>query len=89
MANTCECGGNHPEGANYYVSIVRDGAQQRTGLLAGPFKKHGEALALVDRARDEACKVDGYAWFYSFGTLAMPATYTNPGVLNARLGVEV
>lgn len=88
MASTvCQCGAEHPAGAHYYVSVVDAG---RTGLLAGPFATHGEALALVGRAREEAKKVTGgWSHFYSFGTVAMANEYTKPGLLNERLGVEV
>lgn len=72
---------------DYYVSIVRDG---RKGLLAGPFATHTEALALVNKARIEACDVDPRAWFDLFGTCSLPRDMANPmGVLNNRLSVNV
>ena len=53
----CGCGETHHEGANYYVSVVRDtakGPHSDYRLLAGPFPTHEEALAWVDRARELA-----------------------------------
>jgi hypothetical protein len=73
------------EPGNYYVSIIRDG---RVGLLAGPFRKHADALAMVDQARTEAEKADPRAAFDSFGTVRLADDYTKPGVLNARLGLS-
>ena len=71
---------------DYYVSIVRD---KRRGLLAGPFATHTEALAAVDKARNEACDVDPRAWWDLFGTCSLPRDLANPmGVLNTRLGVS-
>jgi len=81
----CRCPERHHQLANYYVS-VRDGT--RWGLLLGPFGEHDEALAWVDRVRAEAYKVDLKAAFYGFGTTAMSATYTKPGLLNDRLWKE-
>lgn len=71
---------------DYYVSIVRD---RRTGLLAGPFATHTEALATVSAAREEACNVDPRAWWDAFGTCSLPRDLANPnGTLNQRLGVQ-
>lgn len=71
---------------DYYVSIVRD---RRTGLLAGPFATHTEALATVPAAREEAQDVDPWAAFDLFGTCSLPRDLANPmGTLNQRLGVS-
>ena len=83
--DSCRCRFN-PPGTNYYVSTV-DGS--RFALLAGPFVAHAEACKWVDRARDEACRVDPRAWFYSFGTTAMRPEYSKPGKLNERLGLKI
>lgn len=80
----CPCRFN-PPGTNYYTSAI-DGS--RYALLAGPFETHPEACDWVDRARDEACRVDPRAWFYAFGTTAMKPTYRKPGILNDRLGLQ-
>lgn len=64
------CGGVHPEGHVFYVS-VRDG--QRTGFLLGPYGDHGTALANVERGRKLACDANDRAWFYSYGTASLPA----------------
>ena len=70
---------------DYYVSIVR---HKRRGLLAGPFATHTEALAAVDKARNEACEVDQWAWFDLFGTCSLPRDLANPmGTLNQRIGI--
>jgi len=53
---------------HFYVSVV-DG--KRTGLLAGPFATHQEALDLVDDAKEKAIEADPFAGFYAYGTLSM------------------
>jgi hypothetical protein len=77
---TCTCGATHHEGANYYVSVV-DGPQ--SNLLAGPYKTHAEALAMVEPTRTLANELVPHSHFYSFGTVAMNQVYTKPGKLNA------
>lgn len=80
----CDCGDNHPEGANYYVSVV-DGP--KVGLLAGPFADHQQALDLVKTVRVLAEKIDPWSHFYSLGTLAMKSEYQEPGRLNRLLSL--
>lgn len=74
----------------FYVSVLdqygNDGSS-RLGLLAGPFSTHEEALALVDKARDVACRVDGRAHWYAVGTVKMKDGLRD-GVLNKLLGLE-
>lgn len=90
----CTCGETHHDGANYYVSVVRDtakGPHSDYRLLAGPFTDHAEALAWVDRARELALaryNPDGRAHWYAYGTVAMAAGYTKPGMLNDQLGLD-
>lgn len=70
---------------NYYVSI-KDG--QKFGLLAGPFKKHAEALAMVDKAKAMALELNpAQAVWAAYGTVRMKDGYTKPGVLNEKLGI--
>lgn len=69
----------------YYVTMARDGVG--VARLAGPFDTHNEALAHVDRAREEAEKADPRASFDSFGTAGVESDNHKPGVLNARLGI--
>ena len=71
---------------NYYVSI-KDG--QKFGLLAGPFKTHAEAIAMVGQASAMAKEVDPWAAFASFGTVKMADSYMKPGVLNDKLGLKI
>jgi hypothetical protein len=74
---------------DYYVSLRRaDPAGTRTALLAGPFATHTEALAMVDRAKDEAERADPRAFWDAHGTCSLPRDVGNPfGKLNQRLGV--
>ena len=82
--DSCSCRFN-PPGTNYYVSTI-DGS--RFALLAGPFDNHAEACGWIDRARDEACRLDPRAWFYAFGTTAMTPEYRKPGILNDLLKLD-
>lgn len=70
----------------YYVTMARDGVG--VARLAGPFDTHDEALAHVDRAREEAEKADPRAAFDSFGTAGVESDNHRPGVLNERLGIR-
>lgn len=81
----CECGERllHEHGASFYAS-VRDG--KRTGLLAGPFSTHAEALNWVEPARQMADKINPRAWFYGYGTLAVYSRAA--GRLNDLLGIR-
>ena len=85
MDETCNCGGQHHEGANYYVSVV-DGPQ--FNLLAGPYKTHAEALAMLRPTQDLANKLVPQSWFYGFGTVAMKPECTRPGKLNDKLAEQ-
>lgn len=85
----CSCGVEHLTPMNYYVT-VRDGDNaNRMGLLAGPFKTHDEALAMVEPASKAA--IDNNAWnhFHSYGTSGLPLTHATPGLFNAKLGLGV
>lgn len=53
-------------GRAFYVS-VRSGS--RTGILAGPYATHVEALAAGKATRALAEKADRFSAFYAFGTL--------------------
>jgi hypothetical protein len=69
----------------YYTSI-RNGP--RHGFLAGPFRTHTEALALVDDARYVAHRVNPLqVAFAGFGTCS--GEFFTPGVINDLLGVEI
>lgn len=72
------------EPRDYFVSIRRD---SRSGLLAGPFATHSEALFRLDDAKRMACKLDPWADFDAFGTMSLPSPSGRVGVLNDRLGV--
>lgn len=69
----------------FYVTIAREG--KGVSKLAGPFDTHDEAKAHVQRARDEAYKVDPRSAFDAFGTAGIEADEHKPGVLNERLGI--
>jgi hypothetical protein len=71
----------------YYVSAIKG---PRKALAVGPFRRHGDALALVDRvrrwARDNVSDVDHFrtAWGTAHHRTAHP-----PGRLNEAFGVTV
>lgn len=72
----------------FYVTMIREpGPRQKVAKLAGPFDRHEDALAHVDRARDVAIEVDPYSHFDAFGTAGVTADEHRPGVLNSRLGL--
>jgi hypothetical protein len=80
----CECE-SHPEGANFYVSIV-DGP--RFNVLAGPYETHAEALRHVPAVSGWAERVNPrVAAFASFGTVAMEHSFTRPGLANQHMNV--
>jgi hypothetical protein len=56
-----------PDPGRAFYASVRNGS--RTGLLAGPYATHGEALAALPQAHDRVLAADPFAWFYAFGTL--------------------
>ena len=82
----CPCGEEffHAHGSGFYVSVQDAG---KTGLLAGPFTTHAEALRHVEDVREAAYKADSRAHFYAFGTLAIKDGERKPGILNKRLGL--
>lgn len=59
----------------YYVTVIRNvrgsRAARRVGWLAGPFARHEDALALVERARRLANRLDPWTEFDAFGTSSM------------------
>lgn len=68
------------------LALVMSGAV--LGLLAGPFRTHVESLDWVDRAKEEAYRMDPRSVFYAFGTTAMRPEYRKPGKLNDLLGLK-
>ena len=77
----CSCGEQflHEHGQNFYVSVI-DG--RKTGLLAGPFTTHAEALRLLPDTKAIAQEVDYKSAFYAFGTVSMKIPYCKSGILN-------
>lgn len=75
----------HTEPRDYYVSLQRG---SRTALLAGPFKTHTEAIAMVEPATKLANDLDLWSWFDAYGTCSLPRYPWNPrDKLNSQLGV--
>lgn len=68
---------------SYYVT-VKDG--DRTGFLAGPFRTHGAARAMIHTVALETGQVDSKAAWYEYGTAHVKVPTRRPGLLNARLG---
>ena len=64
----------------YYCTAQEQGGtpdHQRTAWLAGPFKRHAEALQTLPRARDLACKhyaAQGADWL-AYGTARIAPDY--------------
>lgn len=93
-AVTCPCGERHHLGARYYVSVFKSpelGPKGPTVLAAGPYLTHPEALAVVDVVRRIVLERydDGWAWFYAYGTVAMPHDFTRPGKLNDEVRAAI
>lgn len=71
---------------DYYVTMIRG---TRVAWLLGPFPTHAEALALVNRARSMASKIDPRSDFDAFGTSSLPRFESGRrGVLNKMLADE-
>lgn len=72
----------------YYVTVQDHG---RSGFLAGPFLKHGDALAMLPAVKKAARKVDPMAAFYAFGTAHVKTRpmvdKIGPGRLNTQVGL--
>lgn len=76
--------GNWTDVPCFYVTVVDAG---RVGYLAGPFRTHEAALAIVDKVRDMAVAADGYAHFYAYGTAKRPNGYLE-GLFNSKLRTD-
>jgi hypothetical protein len=76
--------GNWTDEPCYYVS-VQDGPKY--GLLAGPFRTHQEALALVDVTKQEAFKANDRAVFFAYGTCKAP-NGRREGLLNRQVSKQ-
>lgn len=85
-ADGCPCGGEHSEGAVYFVSVRRNETDWVPVL--GPYGTHPEALALVDKGRELTERVDPRAHWYAFGTVALPGDTKRVGLLNDALATE-
>jgi hypothetical protein len=71
----------------YYVTMIREGNPRQVARLAGPFDRHEDALAHVERARSMANEVDPRSAFDAFGTAGVESDEHRPGVLNGKLGI--
>jgi hypothetical protein len=72
---------------SYYVSVV---AGPRYRLLAGPYDRHADAIAAVDRAAALAKEIDPGAIWYAYGTCRIPPGHPTPaGILNGRMGIRL
>lgn len=63
----------------FYVSVFDGG--RFLGLLSGPYTRHRDAVALVDRARKLAEAIDPRAFWWSVGTVRMRPEFTGQGAL--------
>lgn len=74
-----------PRPGAYYVS-VRDG--RSVGLIAGPFRRHKQALAFVNLVRAYVIEHYPFSVFYAFGTARRPDNLPRfAGTLNDELGI--
>lgn len=65
----------------YYVSMISHNGEN-VWLLSGPYDKHSEALAEVDKAQKLAQEHDRNMIWSKFGTMRMDPDYSAPGILN-------
>lgn len=94
-SDVCTCGGEHAEGAVYFVSAVR-GQTDNTGtrpagvaFLLGPYASHSYALSMVETGRALAHKANPYqAMGIAVGTVAWNGAEPPTGVLNNSLAAE-
>jgi hypothetical protein len=64
----------------YYISVRKEGGDWR--MVSGPYDKHADALALVDKARGICQDMDPRSFWYAFGTVRIKdATCIDPGIL--------
>jgi hypothetical protein len=66
----------------YYISVMKGDGEWRAE--SGPYPKHADALALVEKARGICEQMDPRACWYSFGTVRIKDDCTDPGVLQRR-----
>lgn len=71
---------------SYYVTVQHG---DRSAFLAGPFRRHGDALHMVDAAAREAERVDREAHWFTFGTAHDRISHQRVGRLNERLGLVI
>ena len=64
----------------YYVVAA---AGKRYSLLAGPYQTHGEAVAVLDKVRRVAYRINPMTVFYTFDTCRLIG-YNKPGLFNRR-----
>lgn len=85
----CPCGADHTDdkvGSLYFVTC-RDAG--RVGFAAGPYPTHAAALADLEEVRTLAEELDGYTFFYSWGTCRIDGEHApKEGVMNARLAAR-
>ncbi|NVO13875.1 MAG: hypothetical protein HXX10_07550 [Rhodoplanes sp.] len=67
---------------DFYVTVIRG---KRTGWLVGPLPTHEAALARVEAARTEACRIDPWCDFDAFGTSSLPRGTGPTGKLNGKI----
>lgn len=67
---------------SYYVTVQDNG---RVGYLAGPYKRHGDALAMVGPAKKLAQAANRDAIWYAFGTAHVKVPCAKVGLFNDQL----
>lgn len=75
---------------SYYATVLEHAHPRRICWAAGPFDRHGDALAAADEIRREIMPtVDPDAHWHAYGTAHDRAGRSRAGKLNGRLSAPI